>query len=123
MSRVTPQQQAIIDNDIEKIVANAVSPPTPKEVPLAEKIKSTNPAAAPTTISNDLEDTILDLSAYINETDSSMLKTIISSGHGEGFLVGSIVSKLVSKKDLSREELLDVAHHMILLLQLNKNKE
>lgn len=122
MSRVTPQQQAIIDNDIEKIVANAVSPPTPKEVPLAEKIKSTTPAA-PTTLSNDLEDTILDLSAYINETDSSMLKTIISSGHGEGFLVGSIVSKLVSKKELSREELLDVAHHMILLLQLNKNKE
>lgn len=119
MSRVTPQQQAIIDNDIEKIVANAVSPPTPKEVPLAEKIKSTTP----TTISNDLEDTILDLSAYINETDSSMLKTIISSGHGEGFLVGSIVSKLVSKKELAREELLDVAHHMILLLQLNKNKE
>lgn len=112
MGKLSQHEQAMVDNDVENIVARAINPP-PKEESKAEFL--------PVGQYKFKEDQLLrEASEYIlnntSEEDVAMLKIIMDSNHGTGYLVGTIMNVLRKKDRYDRDELLKLMHYAAMLL-------
>lgn len=63
---------------------------------------------------------------YVGLDDIQAIDLIFSSGHGEGFCVGSInkyLSRYGKKAGFNRKDLLKIAHYTLFLLFLNSRRD
>jgi hypothetical protein len=63
---------------------------------------------------------------YVGKNNIQSLDLIFSSGHGEGFCMGSIhkyAARYGKKKGKNRADLLKIVHYGILMLYLNELEE
>lgn len=107
---ISKTEQAIIDNDIDRIVEKAMNPPKEEFAKSTTKIGS---------YIFDEKAKMDELSAYIlKQADNkqfSKIKPILESGYGFGYICGTIIAEM-QESNLTKEDLLRLTHYMVLLM-------